>query len=162
MNEIVPGVPDNLNRAIQRSLEKNPSARWQSAQEMAIGIGYNEPFHKGEISRTGPANIKPSLLELGASTIKLTVLHNGRTINVTQSPTVLTRDMVNPTDAAMSRQHAQVAFHENLWWVSELPDKHSANGIYLNNNRISEDQGRIISPGDEIRLGETLIKVEGV
>ena len=161
VNELVPGVPDHINRAIQRALEKDPAARFASAEEMARAFGYQAAFNKGEISRTGPANINPSAMELGESALNLTVVNNGRTLKIDQSPAVLTRDMVNPTDASMSRQHAQLAFRENLWWLSEVPAKRCANGIYHNGVRVNEDQGLFLSPGDEIRLGETLIKVEG-
>ena len=162
VNEIVPGVPEPINRAIQRALEKEPGARFATAEDMARAFGYTEPFHKGEVSRTGPASIKPSLFDLGASEIKLTVVNNGRVLTIKESPAILTRDMVNPTDAAMSRQHAQLDFHENLWWVSEVTGKRSSNGIYLNSIRVTDEQGSFLSPGDEIRLGETLIKVEGL
>ena len=162
VNELVPGVPESINRAIQRALEKEPTARFANAEEMARAFGYQAPFNKGEVSRTGPANIKPSALELGASAIKLTVVNNGRTLKIDQSPTVLTRDMINPTDAAMSRQHAQLEFRENMWWIAEVPTKRSANGVYHNGVRVNEEQGLFLSPGDEIRLGETLIKVEGL
>jgi serine/threonine protein kinase len=161
VNEVVPGVPERLTRAIMRALEKDASRRFANAEEMARAFGYMQPFNEGAVSQTGAENVMGDGLVMGVDAIRLRNAQNGKVIEVRQSPLILSRDVVGSADPNMSRRHGQLLFRDKLWWVMEIPnEKPSTNGIYRNGIRVSEPEGQFLSTGDEIRLGETLLKVE--
>jgi len=59
-------------------------------------------------------------------------------------------------DRLISRQHARIIRRgQNLW----LEDLNSTNGTYLNGQRIFEPV--LLRAGDEIRLGASVLRVEG-
>ena len=56
----------------------------------------------------------------------------------------------------VSRIHAQIAFQDNLW---VLYDRDSANGTWVNGQRIAQ---HYLRPNDEIMIGSSVFKFEGV
>ena len=54
----------------------------------------------------------------------------------------------------ISLRHCRLTFHHKQWWAEDLE---STNGSYLNNNQIVSPA--VITDGDELRLGEILIKI---
>lgn len=56
------------------------------------------------------------------------------------------------TDATVSRRHAELTPDEGKWYLRDL---HSANGTFVNGQRITQ---RVqLAPGDQIRCGSTLL-----
>ena len=58
-------------------------------------------------------------------------------------------------DEKVSRHHAYIQVQDDLAW---LYDRDSSNGTFVNEERIHEP--RLLRPGDEIRLGETRLRVD--
>ncbi len=54
-------------------------------------------------------------------------------------------------DRLSSRFHCSIEFKNNAWYISDLK---SRNGTFVNGERIQEAQ---LSPGDRIRIGETVL-----
>lgn len=52
---------------------------------------------------------------------------------------------------SISRSHASIHFQSGQYWIK---DEHSANGTFLNGNRLVSIQP--LNPGDQIRLGENI------
>lgn len=59
-------------------------------------------------------------------------------------------------DQSMSRQHARVAAADGTWIVEDLGAR---NGTFLNGGRIEGSQP--LAPGDVIKMGATLVRVDG-
>ena len=152
-------IPVTISSAIMRALEKDPARRFRNAEDMARAFGYHPPFTKGEVDTARVSAIKGNTVWQGASLrpIKLQNLDVGGTIPVDNSPMEMTRERVNRNDRAMSRRHGLLYYKDNFWWISELPDAPSANGIYHNELRVVEPH--ILSLGDVIRLGNTRLKI---
>ena len=152
-------IPVTISSAIMRALEKDPARRHRNAEDMARAFGYTEPFSQGEVDTARVSSIKGNTVWKGVSfrPIQLQNLDGGGYIPVDNSPMELTREKVNKNDHAMSRRHGQLYFRDNFWWISEVPDSPSANGIYHNEVRVVEPH--ILSLGDVIRLGSTRLKM---
>ncbi len=60
-------------------------------------------------------------------------------------------DVVVPTPGT-SRQHAEFAFRDGGWFVTDL---NSGNGTFVNNVRVRSQQ---LAPGDEVRIDQTRFK----
>ena len=57
-------------------------------------------------------------------------------------------------DEAISAQHAHLTYHHGQWW---LADMNSTNGTFLNREKITG--ATVLTSGDEIKCGETLLRV---
>ncbi len=58
-------------------------------------------------------------------------------------------------DDTVSGQHARLAYRHNQWWVEDLK---STNGTFLNDEPVQTMT--VLVSGDEIRVGQTVLKVE--
>ena len=58
-------------------------------------------------------------------------------------------------DLKTSRRHAILFYELGTWWVKDLDSKY---GTFLHEERITEPTE--LSPGDELRMGETVLRVE--
>ena len=58
-------------------------------------------------------------------------------------------------DDTVSGQHARLAYRHNQWWVE---DRKSTNGTFLNDEPVQTMT--VLVSGDEIRVGQTVMKVE--
>lgn len=152
-SRINPEVPPHIENVIMRALEKDRNKRFRTAEEMARALGYTAPMHTGEVSTPQPiaktdySVPQPVLLQL--------VRADGMVIPLTSEITWLNRSNVNPNDLEISRRHARVIQRNGYYW---LEDVGSSNGTFLNGLRIFTPQ--ILQPGDEIRLGQTILKAE--
>jgi pSer/pThr/pTyr-binding forkhead associated (FHA) protein len=81
---------------------------------------------------------------------------DGTTIRLGRDTTPLNRRDVDPSDREISRQHARVVKRGGHYWIEDM---RSSNGTYLNDLRIFSPQ--VLRPGDEIKLGRTVLQVEG-
>jgi pSer/pThr/pTyr-binding forkhead associated (FHA) protein len=61
------------------------------------------------------------------------------------------------SDVAISRIHAKVIIDSGRHY---LLDVHSANGTFLNGERIEKGTPKVLTPGDQIRLGDTILVYE--
>ncbi len=164
LREIVPNLPEAFEAAVMKALEKEPGRRFSSAQEMALAFGYQSIFSAGGAfatidngsepvtdENTRPAtpqfSKRPSLKNLTTSSV----------IAVTGDRLILSRDGVNHHDKTISRQNGHLFYQDQLWWLGEINEARSQNGIYLNGTRVVEPQ--IIRVGDIIRVGETQLEV---
>ena len=58
------------------------------------------------------------------------------------------------TDDTVSTRHAQLAYHHNQWWLTDLA---STNGTFINGTAVN--MPTVITSGDEIRCGKVLLFV---
>ena len=88
-------------------------------------------------------------------------LHNvstGATCTITNPRTILTRDMIDLNDTQISRANGMFYFQHGHWWISELPNMPSRNGLFINGHRVVDPV--IIKATDHIRVGQTLLVAE--
>lgn len=88
-------------------------------------------------------------------------LHNvatGTTCTITNPRTILTRDMIDLNDTQISRANGMFYFQHGHWWISELPNMPSRNGLFINGTRVVNPV--VIKPSDHIRVGQTLLVAE--
>ena len=88
-------------------------------------------------------------------------LHNvssGATCTITNPRTILTRDMIDLNDTQISRANGMFYFQHGHWWISELPNMPSRNGLFINGTRVTDPV--IIKSTDHIRVGQTLLIAE--
>jgi hypothetical protein len=82
---------------------------------------------------------------------------SGPGIDVVKDPSVVGRDPsceIVVADGSVSRRHARLERRELAWWVV---DQGSANGTYLNSQRVAE---QALKPGQELRFGALSYRVE--
>lgn len=80
-----------------------------------------------------------------------------RSIEVSTSPFYIGRKVGNDlvlADHSVSREHDRVEQHGELW---RLVDLAAVNGTYLNGARLEPNRPEQLEPGDEIRIGGTVI-----
>ena len=65
-------------------------------------------------------------------------------------------DSFDAFERGVSRQHAKLRRQND---TVVIVDMHSANSTYLNGQRLLADQPRILRDGDEIRLGQLVLRV---
>ena len=145
--ELEQRLPEAISKAILRALEKDPARRFADAREMAQAFGYSRPFDEGE-SSTEQRSLGLRMQNLATSAV----------VTITRSPTVLSRQLVNTKDSLISREHGVVTLQDGLWRIAEQAGKPTENGIYVNGVRIDEE-GDVVQPGDEVRLGRTVLRV---
>jgi signal transduction histidine kinase len=78
----------------------------------------------------------------------------GKQFDVSEDVVAIGRDTnqrVRLHDTEVSRRHAELHFRNNQYWVRDLG---SANGTYLNNQKISD---ALLHPGDQILIGQTVL-----
>jgi serine/threonine protein kinase len=137
-------IPSPMEQVVLRCLEKDKNRRYQNAAELAQAVGYpTRSFTRPE--QVGTASVRAQLL-----------IHQTRSailLNATTTP--LHRQNVNPRDQAISRQcHAEITNRNGLYWLSAR----SKYGAFLNEMRL--DQAELLQPGDQIRIGQTLLEFQ--
>ena len=159
--EIVPTLTEQLSYAILKALEKDPTKRFKTAREMATAFNYFKTFSSGgdQISSEQPemtANTGGARSAMPTRP-KLRVKANCKVIPIINTRMILARDVLNPADKTISRQHGHIYHQNEVWWISEIPNNTSQNGIYVNGDRVIEPKPLLA--GDVIRLGETEMEV---
>jgi predicted component of type VI protein secretion system len=66
-------------------------------------------------------------------------------------------DIAIEWDKAVSRRHAELELVKGSWFVSDLD---SANGTFVNGSKV--DRKRALHAGDELRVGDTTLRLGGV
>jgi serine/threonine protein kinase len=159
-SRINPAVSPQVEGVIMRALEKDRNRRFSNAEEMARAIGYAGPMHDGEMSASpsAPASNAQAGMQVSIPShagVSRLVRLDGYAIQLRSSVTNLNRRNVNPDDIEISRDHARVVRREENYWIEDLG---SSNGTFVNGLRLFDAQ--ILKPGDEIRLGRTVLHVE--
>lgn len=157
---INPAVPSAVESVIMRALEKDRNRRFRTAEEMARALGYTGPMHAGEAPVPQPAAVAvpqaPVYVQpLPWSGALRLVRTDGMVVPLADRVTWLNRRDVNPNDLEISRQHARVVQRGGYHWIEDVG---SSNGTFVNGLRIFSPQ--VLQPGDEIRLGQTVLQVE--
>jgi len=151
-----PSLPPEIENAILRALQKDRRRRFQSALEFAAALGYRD---KSSVTREGkkqPPSFQTSVET--APPLSLVITNGplrGQKLLLTSALTVLGRQSVNPDDPQISRRHARIVVQGSVVWLEDL---NSTNGTYHNGRRIFSQV--LLKGGDEIRLGNTIVKVE--
>lgn len=159
--DIVPSLTEQLEYAILKSLEKDPAKRFANAREMATAFNYFKTFSAGidKMSTEQPEVTSNTGAAKSAMPTrpKLRLKQSGKVIPITSSRMILLRDVINPQDKTISRQNGHM-YHENeVWWINEIQNAPSQNGIYVNGDRVIAPKPLLV--GDVIRIGETEIEV---
>jgi pSer/pThr/pTyr-binding forkhead associated (FHA) protein len=176
-------LPDGLSLAILKALDKDPLHRFHTARDMAKAFGYSQPFVGMKeatgllympAQRAAPVPLPDNLAQvprdygvhvqeaqaaarLNSGQLRLQNVANGVIVVVIGQRTVITRELINRADNMISRTNGQIYVQDNSWWVGELPEAHSANGLFVNNVRVTEP--RRLKLGDQIRFGKTTLKI---
>jgi serine/threonine protein kinase len=144
LRALLPDVPPDLESAVMRALTKDPAGRYRDALAMAAAFGVRLAAYPDQ-------RISPPVLTL-------THVKTGRALRIRED-TVLIRAALDPDDGSISRRHGQVATASGVWWISELDEQASVNGLYVNGLRVSNAEKRALKVGDEIRLGQSVWRV---
>ena len=159
-----------LADAIRTALNPDRDQRFQNARDMARAFGYTRPFFGMQHATTvfimpqvahtaSTLQHKPSSLRRNASgLLNLFNESTGSLLAVQPPRTIITRDMVNPNDSMISRYNGELVYEKDVWRLSELADAISANGIFINEQRVTTP--RILCYGDVVRVGTTTLKVK--
>jgi hypothetical protein len=65
-------------------------------------------------------------------------------------------DPYGAQDMGVSRRHAAILYEDE---ALKIMDMHSANATYLNGQKLIANQARILRDGDELRLGQLVIRI---
>lgn len=164
LRQINPNIPERLEWAVMKALEKNPADRFRSAEEMARAFTYDASFNTGvpdagtgrPIAAAQPPAHDDTMK--GPAPLRLRREPDGVVIMIAQSPTSGNRALLNPADTSISRSaHGELLVHEGKWYVRENPAAPSANGIFVDNARISDARG--LKSGEAVRFGNTTFRV---
>ncbi len=178
-----PDLPDILEQAILKSMEKDPNKRFQSAAEFAEflkkvsqdtkKITSAPPTLQGTVSLF--TQYQQSLVEKrGASILeefetpqdisrdRIQVLAQDkttRTILAKKEGMIIGREAtcdIQVDDQKVSRQHARIEFDGQQYRVLDL---NSTNGTFLGDKRLMPGVSQIWSPEQPLRVGDTWLRL---
>ncbi len=151
-SQLAPQVPEALDAAIMRALEKDRSRRFQSAEEMARALGYTLPLHEAEAARVPET---ASDLPNRQTRRQIALLRNDHSaILLTPQGLQLGRAALDPHDDNISRRHAAIVWRDGVYW---LEDTGSTNGTFVNGQRIFSPH--VLQIADRIQLGNVALQV---
>ena len=152
-----PSLPPEIESVVLRALQKDPRRRFQSASELAAAVSYRGSSPVGKESKERPLSFRAGVEPVpGLGLVIASGPQRGQRLPLTSAPTVLGRRSVNPEDLQISRRHAQVVVQGGAVWLEDL---NSTNGTYHNGRQIFSRV--LLKGGDEIRLSNTVLRVEG-
>ena len=123
------------------------------------------------LSRPPSTRAVAPLPALGEREFRATVLNNGRRIKLPlQVPILIGRadsarafypdlDLSNDGgyESGVSRRHARISLNGNEAYVEDLE---SSNGTFINNQQVPPRTPQRLRPGDELRLGSLIVRVD--
>jgi len=152
-----PSLPPEIENAVLRALQKDRRQRFQSAPELAAAVSYRGRSPARRESTEQPPDLRAGVKPVTRLGLVITSgAQRGQRLSLTSDPTVLGRRSVNPGDPQISRHHAQIVVQGSAVWLEDL---NSTNGTYHNGRRTFDRV--LLQAGDEIRLGNTVLRVEG-
>lgn len=148
-----PGIPPELNRIVNKSLEKDRGNRYSKASEMADDL-------RRFVStlETGPVSIDTSsqaVMAFGYLNLKFTS-SGEHEFKVSKSVITVGRGQTNDIiieDNKMSRTHARFEF--DAAGGVKVFDTESTNGVRVNGIKVDE---AVVRPGDVIQMGGSQIQ----
>jgi serine/threonine protein kinase len=171
-------LTDYMSLAIMKALDKDPLHRFANAREMAKSFGYTEQFVASKdatglmfmprnqaayplpSTQDNPYDYRPrpaAALPQNASELRLKNVATGAFVVIAGPRMVITREMIDTKDNMISRTNGQIYQQDGAWHIAELPEAMSANGLFVNNIRVTEP--RTLKAGDQIRFGKTTLRV---
>ncbi len=152
--ELVPDIPDDIETAILRALNKRPQERFKDALEMARAFGYKESFHLGSLASqsvqrafAGSQFNEPLKLQRSDGTV----------LTIAPPQMHITRELIAPDDSAISRrEHGRFVYQQDGFWRIEPPAQKSLL-IYIDDTLL--DEPTLLGKGDRIRIGKTTLTV---
>lgn len=171
LRQVNPAIPERIEWAVMKALEKNPADRFRNAEEMARAFTYDAPFHAGgpDTGSRRPAvaptpkdgqGAAPAFDQTmkGFAPLRLRREADGQTILIGDTPTTVNRALLNPADTSISRSaHGELLCRDSQWYVRENPAAPSANGIFVDNTRVAD--ARALRPGDTVRFGNSVFRI---
>jgi serine/threonine protein kinase len=163
-------IPDHIEYALLRALEKDSSQRFQYALEFAevLQCPHNTPLPTEftnlvlpHIRRIPERALTPSPEQPVArtnSTLRVqTGTHQGKTISITDRNTVLGRAQLDPSDTLISREHFRLDFDSGQCRIVDM----SRHGTIVNDSiHLQSGESCRLEPGMSIRVGQTRVIYE--
>jgi serine/threonine protein kinase len=159
-----PELPLALDAVVQQAMAKAPADRFASATALAAaalaaaehteldqGDTAMNPFVTQRFVAPPEGQLVVRIIE-GAQVGQIVVLGECFTIGSRKAPNDLALD-----DKFASRAHIRL---ERQGLKCQLIDLGSANGTWLNQQRVPPHQPMPLKPGDQIRIGYTLLQIE--
>ena len=135
--------------------------------EATLSLGQHAPT--GELADEASLIAAPA--PAGGPRIALVIMNSGRRISLDIGEDLLIGRKDNGRgifpdvdlgldggyDAGVSRRHAILAYNNGVYSVEDL---NSANGTFINGQRLTAQQAMRLKPGDELKCGTLLMRVE--
>jgi serine/threonine protein kinase len=155
-SQLNPSLPSWMDDVVMRALDKDRNRRFQTAEEMARALGYQEPMHEDNEPVTQP----PQPVAPPRGQPRLVVFVGGQPsgqIPLARQAVELGREtgVFAYEDSTMSRRHARVYWNSYNWVIEDL---NSSNGTFLNGQRIWQPE--VLLPEATITLGDTQLRFE--
>lgn len=128
-----PRVPEQVERTIMRSLNKDRNRRYTTMADMAGALGYRAPT--GAVAAAPPPSVRARLVHTDSGRVWML-----------DRPMELGREMVD--HPLVSRRHARIQPNGRTYVIEDLG---SVNGTYVEGRRITAPT--VLSPGARIHLG---------
>lgn len=181
-SEMRPGISTELERAIVKSLAKNPNDRYQTAGEMSrdlMRLSGGSPASKpveAPVSERAPTAAmpeapapapayKPEPAKPGQGSVDRLVIYSNsqptRTILLDKPVLIIGRDAerdVQLTGGKVSRSHARL--ERGADGKLRITDLGSTNGSWLNDVPLVANTPQVFDPGHTVRIGEHYLRVE--
>jgi pSer/pThr/pTyr-binding forkhead associated (FHA) protein/tRNA A-37 threonylcarbamoyl transferase component Bud32 len=159
--QLNPTLSPAIEHAVLQALQKNRDQRIQTTRDLAVALSCwpdgqtlvqeeREAAPQSAVAAHGGLSSGVTALTIAAGPLR------GRRLALPAGRTMLGRANVNPDDVSLSRHHAYIVVQQGTTW---LEDMGSRNGSFVNGQRVF---GRtLLSQGDDLRLGNTVLNVAG-
>lgn len=169
-------IPQHVEAAILRALNKNAAHRFQTAQEFAEALGCqpDQPLPASFAARAAklatpahnergnaadlPTRVPPDLASQAIPRRFLRVHsgpRQGHIISIEQMQTIGRGD-IDPSDGTISRQHFRLELHNGMVVLQDT----SAHGTMVNNTWLTSGSQCYVQPGTLIHVGQTTLLYE--
>jgi len=133
-----------LERVAMRALKKDPRARYDTAKEMGLALGY---------TALEPA-IQPAVRRPAWSLAVTQGARLGERIALPEAGRAIGRADLDPGNTSISRQHVNLSYRGDRFWLHDL----SKNGTWVDNARV---YGEVpLQVGAMIAIGDCLLRLE--
>jgi serine/threonine-protein kinase len=136
------GVSEELETVVMKALEKKTNKRYRDGGEMAEALGMT-------LTPMAPPGAGPA-----ARLVIIEGVRHGQSFVVATDLFEIGRLQLDPNNMAISRRHAIFRRRGEDIWVEDV----STNGTWVNNQRIYGE--RMLSPGDHIKAGDCVLRLE--
>jgi serine/threonine protein kinase len=171
-----PAIPEPVEAAILRSLEKDQQLRFRSAIEFATALGcpLGKPLPPdviGDVSRMAlpvanersnavdlptRAPAPPSAVHGGWAVLRVESGSRQGQIILLSADQVIGRMEIDPSDGTISRQHFRLERQRGSYMISDS----STYGTVVNGVRLRGSGPQPIQPGTQIQVGQTILIYE--